>query len=49
MADPELRQKYIALGLEPYPEAIAEQPRRLVESELARWAPLIKSIGLRLN
>jgi len=45
----EFQQLYIAAGNEPYPDMSPDAARRYVEEELARWAPVIKAIGLKLD
>jgi tripartite-type tricarboxylate transporter receptor subunit TctC len=47
--DPEFQQLYIAAGNEPYPNSSPEEARRYLDEELARWSPVIKSIGLKLD
>jgi tripartite-type tricarboxylate transporter receptor subunit TctC len=49
MADRELQQIFIASGLEPSPDTSPEQARRFLEEEIARWTPIIKAIGLKLD
>jgi tripartite-type tricarboxylate transporter receptor subunit TctC len=49
MADPQFRQRFIALGLEPFPDLSTERTRRLVEEEIVRWTPIIKALGLKLT
>jgi tripartite-type tricarboxylate transporter receptor subunit TctC len=49
MADDAFRQKLIASGFEPYPDLSPEAARRLIEDEIGRWTPVIRSIGLRLE
>jgi tripartite-type tricarboxylate transporter receptor subunit TctC len=49
MLDRELQQLFIASGFEPNPESTPEQARHFVEEEIARWTPIIKSIGLKLD
>jgi tripartite-type tricarboxylate transporter receptor subunit TctC len=49
MAARELQQIYIAAGLEPSPDSSPEQARRFLEEEIARWTPVIKGIGLKLD
>jgi len=49
MADPELQQIFIASGMEPSPDTNPAQARRFLAEEIARWAPIIKSIGLKLD
>jgi tripartite-type tricarboxylate transporter receptor subunit TctC len=38
-----------ASGFEPYPASTPEKARRLVADETARWTPVIKAIGLKLD
>jgi tripartite-type tricarboxylate transporter receptor subunit TctC len=47
MAEEEFRQKLIASGFKPYPDSSPEAARRLLEEEIARWAPVIKAVGLK--
>jgi tripartite-type tricarboxylate transporter receptor subunit TctC len=49
MADRELQQMYAASGFEPALDSNPDQAGRLVREEIARWAPIIKSIGLKLE
>jgi len=49
MADRELQQMYAASGFEPALDSNPDQAGRLVRDEIARWAPIIKSIGLKLE
>lgn len=49
MAERDLQQIYVAAGLEPSPDANPEQARRFLEEEIARWTPIIKRIGLKLD
>jgi len=47
--DREFQQLYIAAGNDPYPDMGPDAARRYVEEELARWTPVIRSIGLKLD
>jgi tripartite-type tricarboxylate transporter receptor subunit TctC len=49
MADPDLQRMYINSGFDPELESSPEKARRLVDEEIARWSPIIKSIGLKLE
>jgi tripartite-type tricarboxylate transporter receptor subunit TctC len=49
MASEEVRKNLIDQGLEPYPDSTSEKTRRFVEDDIARWTPVIRSIGLKLN
>jgi tripartite-type tricarboxylate transporter receptor subunit TctC len=48
LESPDLRERLSAIGVEPWP-GTPEQLASLVRSETARFAKLIKSIGLRLE
>ena len=47
MADPKLQETYRSQGMEPDTNSSPEKFQRLVEDELLRLGPVIKSIGLR--
>jgi tripartite-type tricarboxylate transporter receptor subunit TctC len=49
MADAEFRRLLIASGFEPIPDSGPEQARRFVEEDIARWAPVVKKVGLKLG
>jgi tripartite-type tricarboxylate transporter receptor subunit TctC len=49
MADMEFRQALIASGFEPQVDSDPDKARRFVEDEIARWTPIIKAIGLKLE
>jgi tripartite-type tricarboxylate transporter receptor subunit TctC len=49
MADAQFKQAFIAAGFDPFPESTPERARQFVEEEITRWAPVIKSIGLKLE
>jgi tripartite-type tricarboxylate transporter receptor subunit TctC len=49
MADPQFQQAFIASGFDPYLDSTPEKTRRFVEDEIARWTPIIKAIGLKLD
>jgi tripartite-type tricarboxylate transporter receptor subunit TctC len=49
MADPKYQQQLIAFGFELPPDLGPERLRRVVEDEIARWTPVIKAIGLKLD
>jgi len=48
LESPDLRERLAAIGVDPWP-GTPEQLASLVRSETARFAKLIKSIGLRLE
>ena len=49
MADPTLQRTYIASGFEPMLDSNPDQARRFLQEGIARWTPVIKSIGLKLD
>jgi tripartite-type tricarboxylate transporter receptor subunit TctC len=49
MADPDLQRLFAASAFEPELDAGPEPTRRLLEQEIEKWAPVIKSIGLKLD
>jgi tripartite-type tricarboxylate transporter receptor subunit TctC len=49
MADPQFREAFLASGFDPFPNSTPEKTRVYVEEEIARWAPVIRSIGLKLE
>jgi len=49
MADRDFQQAFIASGFEPYADSSPEKAKRFVEDEIARWTPIIKAIGLKLE
>jgi tripartite-type tricarboxylate transporter receptor subunit TctC len=49
MEDPGVRKNFVEQGMEVYPDSTPEKTRRFVEEDIARWTPVIHSIGLKLN
>jgi tripartite-type tricarboxylate transporter receptor subunit TctC len=49
MADAEYRRVLLASGFEPERESSPAATRRFLDEEIARWAPVIKAIGLNLD
>jgi tripartite-type tricarboxylate transporter receptor subunit TctC len=49
MADRELMQLFLAAGFEPNMDLDPAQARRFLQEEIARWTPVIRSIGLKLD
>jgi tripartite-type tricarboxylate transporter receptor subunit TctC len=49
MADHEVQQLFIAAGFEPDTGSNPQRTRELLDSEIAKWAPVIKAIGLKLD
>jgi tripartite-type tricarboxylate transporter receptor subunit TctC len=44
-----LPEMLIESGVEPDTNSTPERFRRLIEDDLARWAPIVKAIGLKLD
>src|SRR5215470_1984459 len=49
LASEEVRKNLIEQWLEPYSDSTPEKTRRFVEQDIARWTPVIRAIGLKLN
>jgi tripartite-type tricarboxylate transporter receptor subunit TctC len=49
IADQELQRVFTNSGIEPDLDASPQKAQRLLEDEIARWTPVIKAIGLRLD
>jgi tripartite-type tricarboxylate transporter receptor subunit TctC len=49
LSDPDLQQKYRASGFEPASDASPETARQLLKEQIARWTPIIRKIGLKLD
>jgi tripartite-type tricarboxylate transporter receptor subunit TctC len=49
MGSDEVRKNLIEQGMEPYRDSTPEKTRRFVEEDIARWTPVFRSIGLKLN
>jgi tripartite-type tricarboxylate transporter receptor subunit TctC len=49
MAETEMRKNLIDQGMEPVMDSTPEKTRRFIEEDIARWTPVIRAIGLRLN
>src|SRR5882724_12742085 len=49
MADEQFKQAFVSAGFDPYPDSTPETTQQFVEAEIARWTPIIKSIGLKLD
>jgi tripartite-type tricarboxylate transporter receptor subunit TctC len=49
LADEKYQQQLIATGFEPALDSSPEKVQRIVQDEIARWTPVIRQIGLRLD
>jgi len=49
LADATYRQMLIESGFEPDIDSTPDKFRRLIGEDIARWSPLVKAIGLKLD
>jgi len=49
IAERAYQQLLIEQGFEPDVDSSPEKFRRLIEDDIARWTPLVQSIGLKLD
>jgi tripartite-type tricarboxylate transporter receptor subunit TctC len=49
IAEPAYQQMLIESGFEPDVDSTPEKFRRFIEEDIARWSPLVKAIGLKLD
>jgi tripartite-type tricarboxylate transporter receptor subunit TctC len=49
MADRELQRMFVTAGFEPELDPSPESTRRVLDAELKKWVPVIRSIGLKLD
>jgi tripartite-type tricarboxylate transporter receptor subunit TctC len=49
MADPEFQKALVALGLEAVADSNTEKARQFIAAETARWAPVVKAAGLKVE
>jgi tripartite-type tricarboxylate transporter receptor subunit TctC len=49
IADPAYRQFLIESGFEPDFDSTPDKFRRFIEDDIARWTPIVKAIGLKLD
>ena len=49
MGEEEVRKNLVEQGMEPYLDSTPEKTRRFVDDDIARWTPVIRAIGLKLN
>jgi tripartite-type tricarboxylate transporter receptor subunit TctC len=49
MADPEVQKLFIAAGFDPDAGSTPQQTHELLVDDIAKWAPVIKAIGLKLD
>jgi tripartite-type tricarboxylate transporter receptor subunit TctC len=49
LAQPELRRIYLAAGIEPAADTSPEAADQALKSEITRWRPIVKRIGLKVD
>jgi len=49
LADGAFQQMLVESGFQPDTQSTPEKFRRFIDEDLARWAPLIKSMGLKID
>jgi tripartite-type tricarboxylate transporter receptor subunit TctC len=49
MADEDAQKSLIDQGMEPVIDSSPQKTRRFLEEDIARWTPVIRAIGLKLN
>jgi tripartite-type tricarboxylate transporter receptor subunit TctC len=49
LAEDEVRKNLVDQGMEPYSDPTPEKTLGFVEEEIARWTPVARAIGLKLN
>ena len=49
LADPSYRELLVSGTFEPQPDLNPDNYRRYVEAEIARWTPVVKEIGLKID
>jgi tripartite-type tricarboxylate transporter receptor subunit TctC len=49
ISEPAYRQMLIESGFEPDVDSTPEKFRRFIEEDIARWSPVVKAIGLKLD
>jgi tripartite-type tricarboxylate transporter receptor subunit TctC len=49
MTEPDFQKVLIASGLEPVPDSNSEKAKRFMEEEIARWGPVVKAAGFKVE
>ena len=49
LADPDYQRTFVEAGMEPTPDSTPEKFRQSLAADVALWAPVVKSLGLRLD
>ena len=46
---PSVRERFVKMGLDPVPSESPEAVTAFMKSEVSRWGPVVRSIGLKLD
>ena len=49
MADADFQKVLLAAGLEPVPDSNSEKAKRFMDEEIARWGPVVKASGFKVE
>jgi tripartite-type tricarboxylate transporter receptor subunit TctC len=49
MSDPDFQKVLVASGLEAIPESNSEKAKRFIDDEIARWGPIVKAAGFKVQ
>jgi tripartite-type tricarboxylate transporter receptor subunit TctC len=49
VAEPAFKQMLIDAGIEPTPDSSPEKFRQSLAADVALWAPVVKSLGLKID
>ena len=49
MTEPDFQKVLMASGLEPVPDSNSEKAKRFMEEEIARWGPVVKAAGFKVE
>jgi tripartite-type tricarboxylate transporter receptor subunit TctC len=49
MAEPDFQKVLVASGLEPVTDSNSEKAKRFMDEEIARWAPVVKAAGFKVE
>jgi len=49
ITDPEFARRLVAAGFEPYPDPSPEAARHVIDEEVVRWTPIVRTLALKLD
>lgn len=49
VTSPEIKERFLKMGLDPVPSTSPEAVTAFMKSEVERWAPVVRSIGLKMD